>query len=121
MNGTTWDVTEVERVTDGDSVRLWRAREIELDGRRYGLSDLDSVPIRLVWLDTPERGEVGYREARDDVLAWLERKRGAPLTVTCYESAGWDRLLGDVRADDGTSLSAWLMIECGWPMYGATS
>lgn len=121
MNGTTWDVLKVERVTDGDSVRLLRARVVELDGRRYRLSDVDSVPIRLVWLDTPERGEVGYREARAHVLEWLTRLADPPLTVTCYESAGWDRLLGDVHAADGSSLSQWLMVDRGWPAYEARS
>jgi endonuclease YncB( thermonuclease family) len=119
MTGTEWDVERVVRVVDGDTVRLIRQRRLELDGGQYLLSDAlsDGVPIRLVWVDTPERGQPGYHEARADLVKWAQLLGRHPLTVVCYESAGWDRLLGDLIDADGHSASQWLMRERGWPPY----
>jgi endonuclease YncB( thermonuclease family) len=117
VTGTVWAVDAVPRITDGDTVRLVRSRVIELDGRRYRLTDAEptGVPIRLVWLDTPERGQPGYLQARDDLAHWIWDR--ADITVVCYESAGFDRLLGDLIDAEGNSASQYLMIECGWPAY----
>jgi endonuclease YncB( thermonuclease family) len=124
--GTEWVVDRVTSVTDGDTVRLVRCRVTELDGRRYLLSDWDivnGVPIRLVWVDTPERGHhPGWENARADLKTWISQHSpddDRPLRVICYESAGWDRLLGDLLDADGNSASQWMMIERGWPPYVA--
>jgi endonuclease YncB( thermonuclease family) len=119
VNGTEWDVEAVVSVTDGDTLRLIRSRVIELDGRRYRLTDegADGVPIRLVWVNTPERGKEHYKAARYDLMAWAEHLSAGPLRVVCYESAGWDRLLGDLIDATGASASQWLMRERGWPAY----
>jgi len=120
--GTEWRVETVVSVTDGDTVRLRRSRVIELDGRTYRITDEDprGVPIRLTWVDTPERGEAGYKQAHDDLAAWIF-ERTAPLRVVCFESGGWDRLMGDLLDADGNSASQWLMTEgnggAGWPAY----
>ena len=129
MTGTEWVVHQLVKVTDGDTVRVVRRRDIELDGHRYTLSDAapDGIPIRLVWVDTPERGKPGYNQARDDLKAWIDDRIGPWvddgeerwLRVVCYESAGWDRLLGDLIDTDGNSASQWLMIKKGWLPYAA--
>lgn len=115
----------VVRVTDGDTVRVLRSRTVELDGRRYRLADDPAteprgVSIRLVWVDTPERGDnPGWETARADLTDWLDRAAPRGLRVVCYASAGWDRLLGDFLDADGGSASQWLMTQRGWPPYVA--
>ncbi|NUS59162.1 MAG: hypothetical protein HOV66_30540 [Streptomycetaceae bacterium] len=125
MTGTEWLVERVAKVTDGDTVRLFRSRPYELDGRHYRLADdldhePDGIPIRLVWVDTPERGNhPGWENARADLARWIANR--ASLRVICYESAGWDRLLGDLIDADGNSASQWLMTAGnngqGWAPY----
>jgi endonuclease YncB( thermonuclease family) len=126
VNGTEWQVERVVSVTDGDTVRLVRSRPIEIDGRHYRLVDDNpkGESIRLVWVDTPERGEAGRNEARVDLSVWIAArcplgKLNEPvgLRVVCYESGGWDRILGDLLDADGNSASQWLMAERGWPAY----
>jgi endonuclease YncB( thermonuclease family) len=120
--GTEWWVEHVAKVTDGDTVRLVRSRDVELDGHTYRLTDdeADGIPIRLVWVDTPERGDhPGWEKARADLSEWITKVSSRPeaLRVICYESAGWDRLLGDLIDADGNSASQWLMTEKNWPPY----
>jgi endonuclease YncB( thermonuclease family) len=120
-DGTEWAVDRVVRITDGDTLRLIRSRPVEIDGRRYRIADdeTDGQAIRLVWVDTPEKGTPEWRAARADLGAWVQLFSNHPLRVICYESAGWDRLLGDLIDADGNSASQWLMIEKGWPPYHA--
>jgi hypothetical protein len=109
-------------------VRLIRERHVDLDGRRFLLvddpDDPRGVPVRLVWVDTPERGHLGYATAREDLALWLERHADG-LAVVCYESGGFDRVLGDLIAADGSSASVWLMTSgdggAGWPAYAGRS
>ncbi len=124
MNGTTWRVDAVLRATDGDTVRVLRSRPVELDGRHYRLADdpdaePDGIPVRLVWVDTPERGNhPGWENARADLRLWLAAATaGGPITCVCYTSAGWDRLLADLIDAGGGSASQWLMTERHWPPY----
>ena len=123
MDGTTWDVDRIVSVTDGDTLRVVRSRPFPIDGRSYRITDDDprGVPIRLVWVDTPERGQPGRNEARLDLEHWADRHAGTqgPLRVVCYESAGYDRILGDLIDADGNSASQYLIIDRGWPVYRA--
>lgn len=122
MIGTEWQIESVEKVSDGDTVRVIRSRVIQLGDDWYRIQDTDefgnrrSIPIRLVWVDTPERGDhPGWETAREDLIGWISVHK--PLSVICYESAGWDRMLGDLIGADGCSASQWLMTERGWPPY----
>lgn len=121
---TTWRVDAVISVTDGDTVRILRSRELHWDGRDYILTDADDVhgvPHRLVWVDTPERGDhPGWENGRTDLAQWCSRALGlGPITALVYGSAGWDRLLVDLHDANGESCSEWMMQERGWPPYVA--
>jgi endonuclease YncB( thermonuclease family) len=118
--GTTWQVDRIVKVVDGDSLRVVRTRLIDLDGRHYQLTDADpnGVLLRLAWIDTPEKGRPGWAQARADLAVWCTtRTAPGPLAAVCYESAGWDRLLADLRDSTGASASQWLMADRGWPAY----
>lgn len=131
VNAAEWEVLKLprykngKRYGDGDTVRLVRTGIFRLGDKPWRLTDADPLgePIRLVWVDTPETTDkIGNATATADTTGWLDRKMAlGPLRVLCYESAGWDRVLGDVIAADGESLSAWLLTEGnggqGWPLY----
>lgn len=128
--GHKWDVLDVgldrhgKRRGDGDTCDLLRTTVQLLADNYKQIADLEPEPVRLVWVDTPERGELGWALAKAEFTAWIERKLElGPLTVICYGSAGWDRQLGDLIAADGESASQWLIIhgndEQGWPPYVA--
>lgn len=126
--GQKWDVIDVgldrygKRRGDGDTCDLVRSTIQYLGDKPMYVTDIDPEPIRLVWVDTPERGKDGWALGKAELTAWLERKLEiGPLTVICYGSAGWDRQLGDLISYDGESASQWLMIHGndgkGWPPY----
>jgi endonuclease YncB( thermonuclease family) len=124
VNGTTWCVDDVLHVTDGDTLRVLRSRPVELDGRHYRLADDPAaeplgIALRLVWVNTPERGQhPGWEQARTDLRQWMDTAMGAgPVTAVCYASGGWDRLMADVIDAHGVSASQWLMTVRGWPPY----
>jgi endonuclease YncB( thermonuclease family) len=137
--GTDWQVTAVAKVTDGDTVRLFRRKVYEQgpypssDGMRarqivYFEDDPEQSPngvaIRLITLDTPERGQPGYAEAREDVARWLLAHEGR-LRVETWPGGGFDRLLGDVyvEGDRSNTLSQFMLRDAnhglGWDPYVA--
>ena len=88
---------QVRQVIDGDTVEL-------ADGR----------DVRLIGIDTPERDECGYEQARR-MLARLVTSRG--VTVTVVEAPGqdldrYDRLLRYVEADGVDVADA--LLDGGW-------
>jgi hypothetical protein len=131
VEGVPWDVVSVphykngKRYGDGDTVRLVRTGIFKLGDKRWRLTDPDPLgePIRLPWVDTPESSDkIGNATATADLTGWLTRKLAlGPLRVVCYDSAGWDRVLGDLIAADGESCSGWLLRYgnngAGWPLY----
>lgn len=129
MIGTEWQVDRIDKVTDGDTVRVVRSRIEHMGDHDFRITDVDSMPIRLVWVDTPERGDhPGWETARADLHAWIEEAgnlwldsdgqvRTPALRVITYESGGWDRMLGDLIDADGNSASQYLMTVKGWPPY----
>jgi endonuclease YncB( thermonuclease family) len=119
IDGTEWQVDRVEKVTDGDTLRLIRSRIEHLGDHDFRITDVDSMPIRLVWVDTPERGDhPGWEQAKEDLEHWIWSRIGSiDVRVVTYESAGWDRMLGDLLDVDGNSASQWLMTVKGWPPY----
>lgn len=141
LDGTDWNRVIPVRGTDGDTVRILR-QQLEwtlLDECEVGDSlrleewklrivrdDSDELPDglagRLVNLDTPERGQPGYKEAAVDVWGWLLANRDRLRCITYATGGGFDRLLIDlyVLADDGQTIeetaSQW-MLKRGWSPY----
>lgn len=81
----------VARVIDGDT--------IEMD---------DGSTVRVAGIDTPERGQCGYREAMTSVTEFL-----GPSKRVTLEKAGsntrdrYGRLVRYVKNDNGTDLGLW--------------
>lgn len=122
-DGTDWTVTRIVSVTDGDSLRVIRRRTTPAgDGLNIDIYDAEpaGVPIRLITLDTPERGKVGYLDARRDVLTWLMQIEAKPgLSITTWPDGGFGRHLGDIWVTGRRSetLSQWMLRERGWLPY----
>lgn len=113
---------DAARAVDGDTVAalVWADRPLGYGLRQRVYSGAqDGLPaeasLRLAWLDTPERGQVGYAEAKADAAAWLAERAGA-LHVVVFGSGGLGRLLGDVRDDTSGSLSQHQLAR-GWPPW----
>lgn len=119
--GTDWAVQHVVRVIDGDSVRVVRRRTSPIaDGLDCDVydTDPDGVALRLITLDTPERGEPGYSEAAADVADWLHEYRDR-LRVETWPGGGFDRLLADiyVHGDRSNTLSQHMLRDRDWLPY----
>ena len=125
---TTWNGFIIDRVVDGDTVRGWRSRELSIaDGMKMLLLDelwdedgevtIPGKALRLVNLDTPERGTPGYDKARNDLAKWLTVHAGN-LMVDTAPGGGFDRLLADiyVSGDRGNTASQH-MLKIGWEPY----
>jgi endonuclease YncB( thermonuclease family) len=126
--GTDWHVIELVRVTDGDTVRLVRERTERLDDQEDVHRDVadpngdgkdDGVPIRLINLDTPERGEEGYSQAKADLAAWITVHSHELMVTTWGETGGFDRFLGDlwVEGDRSNTATQYMLRDKGWLPY----
>lgn len=124
MTGTEWRVEDVvldrqgRPRGDGDTVTLRRGRDMQLGDDWFYAVEKEVKSIRLAWVDTPERGRPGYSQADRDLDEWIVARWGR-LHVVVFESAGWDRLLGDLIDDLGESASQYLLRVKGWPLYEA--
>ena len=113
---TVWTVVSVDRIVDGDSLLLTRRRDIgAADGLTISATDGTPVRVRLAWVDTPERNEVAWGEAKRDLADWVTHHPF--LTLWDFGRDNFGRVLGDLRSDAGESASQWLMRERGWPPY----
>lgn len=105
---TPWSfrVLEVVRVVDGDTL------DVLVD---MGFRVQCTQRLRLLGLDTPERGKPGYIGARDDLTKWTVDN--APLVTLVFKGDSFGRWLVDLRpAAGGESCSDW-MVGRGWPVY----
>lgn len=94
-------VRRVLRVVDGDTI------DLELD---LGLYLSAALRFRLLGVDTPERGQPGYAEARDYVAAWcrdvLDRPDLLELRARTHKADSFGRWLVDlVAVTDGTDVA----------------
>jgi endonuclease YncB( thermonuclease family) len=115
-------VEKIVKVTDGDTIRavLCSDEMVVSITKTMRVRTRDAVkgePLRLIIVNTPERGQPGYAEATADLKAWLQEHEGR-LRCTTYESAGWDRTLADlyVEGDRGNTATQHLLL-LGWPAY----
>jgi endonuclease YncB( thermonuclease family) len=84
----------VTHITDGDTI------EVEIDGRVYD--------VRYIGIDTPERDEPFYEEARQANLQLVEGKT-VTLVKDVSETDEFGRLLRYVYLPDGTFVNAELI------------
>lgn len=52
-------------------------------------------PIRLLGVDTPERGQDGWKEATAFTKGWLDDRAGR-LRITSFKADSFGRYLGDI-------------------------
>lgn len=121
---TDYEIVRVVRVVDGDTVDAHLRREVGvLDG--WTLTAARTVRLRLIHLDTPERGQDGYTEATEDLAEWLvsaESFTGLRALVADRRDP-FGRYLADIyEADDRSATASEFMLrhangEAGWPAY----
>lgn len=110
----------ITKVIDGDSLRLIRTRTIgEADGLRIDATDTAPVAVRLVHLDTPERGEDGWAQAHDDLADWIYARPmyARPLVLHVAGRDNFGRILGDLRTPDGDSATLHMIRDKGWSVW----
>lgn len=113
-----WTVDRVVRVVDGDTVYLdcYRIVPVSHDMEAI-LHPVPHLQVRVIILDTPERGQPGYREATSQAAGWL-MERADRLMVETYAGAGWDRVLGDIfTSGDRADTLTQAMLLAGWDSY----
>ena len=83
-------VADVDYVVDGDTIRL--------DSGKY---------VRFIGIDTPEKGQCGYRKAKRRLDGWIGSKARLSNPKSVQDKDKYDRLLRYVRAagrDTGLAL-----------------
>lgn len=123
LAATPWKVLSLARVIDGDSVVLTRSRTIGVaDGLRIDATDTAPVRVRLVHIDTPERGEEGWSQARDDLTLWINTHayRVGGLVLHDAGRDAFGRVLGDLQTPDGDSASLHMIRDRGWKTWMET-
>lgn len=133
LRGSDWNIITPHRAVDGDTHRLWRTQVTwELAHERkavYGTITAewrvqvvyddpaalpDGVDCRLLNLDTPEKGEVGYKLATAEAWAWIVSHIDRLRCIGYDQGGGFDRVLVDlyVLGGDGRieeTLSGWML------------
>lgn len=68
-----YEVIGIEKVVDGDTVdlHLWRSTTLDAFDATISITSKGIRRLRLLGIDTPERGQPGYKEARDYLANWL--------------------------------------------------
>jgi endonuclease YncB( thermonuclease family) len=113
-----WEIDDVDRVIDGDTCDLTVRRPIgELDGFRIEAAGV--IRVRIVHLDTPEKGNLAAAQATADLSDWLHGWGVTPLRVTTQGKDAFGRYLGDVyvAADRTQTASDHMVRERGWPVW----
>lgn len=100
MSGTTWTCRgTVLRIIDGDTF----AADFDL-GWGVWLHEITGHPnrVRLLGIDTPERGQAGYQEATDQLKAAIPP--GTTIWIESDRLDSFGRTLGTVRLADGVDV-----------------
>lgn len=121
LGGIEWEISAVHSVTDGDTLRLFRTRTENLDDYvAHTIFDRPDVfprgiSVRLINLDTPERGDALYLTAKYDVVNWMMEHALDDLKVMTWSDGGFSRFLGDVYYIDSSgvyhSLTEWMLTK----------
>jgi len=90
---------KIEHVVDGDSV------DAVID---VGFKTNIRQRLRLARIDTPERGQDGYAQARDFVT-WAVLDK--PVLVKTEKTSKWGYYLAEITLPDGRNLSDALLEE----------
>ncbi len=97
----------VRRVVDGDTLDLTLTRDIG-----FHLATTATIRVRLVTVDTPERGQPGWAEASRFVHAWIMASVG--LRAETYKTDSFGRWLADLyRADDRSDTLTQALLRTG--------
>ncbi|HUT99388.1 MAG TPA: thermonuclease family protein [bacterium] len=102
----------IARVIDGDTFAIEALPGIATDANN---PDECKYRVRLIGLDTPERGRLGYEEAKQELEKLLPPETLVLLTPDLDERDGaspW-RWLAYVGTDDGKDVGA-EMVRSGW-------
>lgn len=89
-------VDRVVRVVDGDTVDLVLARDVDV-GFHVTVHATVLQRVRLLDVDTPERGRPGWADAGAYVREWLAAVPAAALEVETSKSDSFGRYLAVVR------------------------
>ncbi len=116
-----WDVLGVERVVDGDTVDLRVRRKVGVLGT-FDIEATGIIRVRLVHLDTPEKGEPLFDRATDELSAWIygwDKSVDGGLRVVTHGTDAFGRYICDVYAVADRALTASdYMIRVGnWPVW----
>jgi endonuclease YncB( thermonuclease family) len=121
-----WGMEGVIHVVDGDTVDVVLSRVVgHLAGFDIVARSSDKTRLRLVHLDTPERGEPGHEQATEELQGWLVDKfLGTGLRVqTEVKPDAFGRLLADIySATDRAATASDFMVRdanhgAGWPVW----
>jgi endonuclease YncB( thermonuclease family) len=116
-----WSIDSVVKIVDGDTLDVVLSRVVgEVDG--WTLSASGPARLRLIHLDTPERGEPGYAEATEDLRLWVRQfdaVNGHHLRAITSGKDVFGRYLADVyvvgrRAD---TASDYMVRERDWDVW----
>jgi len=98
---------EVLRVVDGDTI------DVAIPAGRPGQAYRLRQRVRLLGIDTPERGQAGYGKATEALRSMIGG-RCVRLSYSGRTRGGYGRLLAYVhRADDGLDVNL-AMVRGGW-------
>lgn len=121
----TFDLLAVAHIVDGDTFdALVQDPDVgEVDG--WKLKAEKVIRIRLIHLDTPEKGDPGYREAGVDLALFLGQELGwSGLKVLAQvKKDSFGRYLSDVysASDRSVTASDYMVREAnnghGWPVW----
>lgn len=125
MTGNWQDarITSITKFVDGDSVHLhWESDPVDVayDIQVVARSRFDRPrKCRLIIVDTPERGEVGWGDARTFTMEWLTARAGY-LRAEFYYPDNFGRMLTDIyeMGSRGNTLTQ-ALLQAGYEPYVA--
>jgi micrococcal nuclease len=94
-------LTKVVKICDGDTITVQELGK--------------NVRIRIAWIDAPEDGQPGCREAREELKGLIG---GGLVKVQTMETDCYGRYISRVWTEKGKDINE-AMLESGWAVYYA--